>query len=124
MTEKKGPLTDRKYRSALKISRKLSGEKGIDLLIIKNQLDALIAPSGGPAWKTDWINGDHHSISSSSHAAAAGYPNITVPAGFVHSLPVGISFFGRAFSELALIKIAAAYENISDCRKPPFYKIS
>jgi amidase len=124
MAEKKGPLTDRKYRSALKMSGKLSGEKGIDLLIIKNQLDALIAPSGGPAWKTDWINGDHYSMGSSSPAAASGYPNITVPAGFVHGLPVGISFFGRAFSELTLIKLAAAYENISGLRKPPSFKIS
>lgn len=124
LAEKKGPLTDRKYRTALKMSGKLSGEKGIDLLIIKNQLDALIAPSGGPAWKTDWINGDHYSIGSSSPAAASGYPNITVPAGFVHGLPVGISFFGRAFSELTLIKLAAAYENISGLRKPPSFKIS
>ncbi len=121
MAEKKGPLTDRKYRSALKMSRKLSGEKGIDSLIIKNHLDTLIAPSGGPAWKTDWINGDHHSIGSSSPAAAAGYPNITVPAGFVHGLPVGISFFGIAFSELSLIKIAGAYEKVSTIRKPPSY---
>ena len=124
MAEKKGFLTDKKYKLALRKSRKLSGKKGIDALIIKNNLDALIAPSGGPAWKTDWINGDHFTLGSSSPAAAAGYPNITVPAGFIHDLPVGISFFGRAYSEQALIKIALAYEKISGFRISPSFKLS
>ncbi len=121
MAVQKGPLTDRTYKSALKKSRKLSGRKGIDSLLQKNSLDALVAPSGGPPWKVDWINGDHFSIGSASTAAAAGYPNITVPAGVIHGLPVGISFFGRANSEPSLIKIASSYEKITGFRKPPAY---
>ncbi len=122
MAEKKGSLEDRKYRSALKESRTLSGKNGIDFLIKENSFDALVAPSGGPAWKIDLINGDHFSLGSASAAAAAGYPNITVPAGFIHGLPVGISFFGRAKSDWKLIKIAAAYEKLSGFRKPPAYE--
>ncbi len=124
MADQKGSLADRHYLSALKKSKKLSGKKGIDSLIQKNKLTALIAPSGGPAWKTDWINGDHFSLGSSSSAAVSGYPNITVPAGFVHGLPVGISFFGRAYTEQTLIKIALAYEKISGFRKSPSFKLS
>ncbi|MDA3937769.1 MAG: amidase [Spirochaetia bacterium] len=124
MADKKSSLTDRRYRSALRKSRNLSGKKGIDALITKHYLDALIAPSGSPAWKTDLINGDHFTLGSSSPAAAAGYPNITVPAGFIHGLPVGISFFGKSKSELKLIQIAAAYEKISGFRRPPVYKKS
>lgn len=119
MAQNKGSLDERKYRLALKKSKKLSGKKGIDSLINKNHLDALTAPSGGPAWKTDWINGDHFTIGSSGPAAVSGYPNITVPAGFIHGLPVGISFFGKAYSENDLIKIATAFEKLSRFRRAP-----
>lgn len=124
MADKKGTLSDRKYKTALFRSKKLSGQKGIDAVINRHYLDTLAAPSCGPAWKTDLINGDHYSLGSSSFAAASGYPNITVPAGVVHGLPVGLSFFGKAFSDLKLIKIAAAYENISASRTTPLYRLS
>ncbi len=122
MANKKGPLTDKKYLKALGKCKKLSGEKGIDALMKKHKLDAIIAPTGGPAWKIDLINGDHFGGDSSSMAAVAGYPSITVPMGFIHELPVGVSFFGKAFSEPALISIAYAYEQASKHRKPPKYK--
>ena len=124
LAEKKGSLSDRKYKNALKKSRKLSGKNGIDFLTKKHNLDALLAPSGGPSWKTDLINGDHFTLGSSSTAAVSGYPNITVPAGFIHGLPVGISFFGKAKSDWELIKIAAAFENISCIRQVPSYSSS
>jgi amidase len=124
LANKKGPLTDRKYRHALSKSKKLSGPKGIAVVMDKHNLDVLAAPSGGPAWKTDWINGDHYSLGSSSYAAVSGYPNITVPAGFVHGLPIGISFFGKAYSDIKIIKIAAVYEKISTNRKIPMYRPS
>jgi len=85
----------------------------------KNKLDAIIAPTGGPAWPTDLINGDHFTGGSSTPAAVAGYPNINVPAGFSHNLPIGISFFGRPYSDATLIKIAYAYEQATKHRKPP-----
>jgi amidase len=84
-----------------------------------HNLDAIIAPTGSPAWKTDLVNGDSYQLGSSSPAAQAGYPNITVPMGFVEELPVGISFFGRAWSEPVLLEIAYAYENATKYRKPP-----
>lgn len=82
-------------------------------------MDAIVAPSGGPAWLTDWVNGDHHSGGSSSPAAVAGYPNITVPAGYIFGLPVGISFFGGAFQEPTLIRLAYAFEQATRARRPP-----
>jgi len=85
----------------------------------KNKLDAIAAPAGGPAWITDLVNGDHFSGGSSTPAAVAGYPNITVPAGLVHELPVGISFFGRPWSEPRLIGFAYAYEQATRHRRPP-----
>jgi len=85
----------------------------------KHHLDALIAPTGGPAWLTDLANGDHFTGGSSNAAAVAGYPNVNVPAGFVFGLPVGISFFGRAWSEPVLIKIAYGFEQLTKVRKPP-----
>jgi len=85
----------------------------------KFQLDALVAPTGGPAWITDLVDGDHFGGGSSSAAAVAGYPNINVPAGFAFGLPVGISFFGRAWSEPTLIKLAYAFEQATKFRKPP-----
>ncbi|MEN8152590.1 MAG: amidase [Acidobacteriota bacterium] len=122
MAEKKGPLTDKKYLQALKKCKELAGKNGIDATMYKYKLDAIIAPTGGPAWKTDHVNGDHFGGGSSSAAAVAGYPNITVPAGFVHELPVGISFFGKAFTEPALISIAYAYEQATKHRRPPQFR--
>ncbi|MDT5156927.1 MAG: amidase [Acidobacteriota bacterium] len=117
--EAKGPLTDPAYLKALKSSKLLAQAQGIDAVMTKNNLDALIAPTGGPAWTTDLVNGDHFTGGSSTPAAVAGYPNVQVPAGYVYGLPVGISFFGRAFSEATLIRLAYAYEQASKHRQPP-----
>lgn len=115
----KGPLTEKAYRAALAKNQRLSRGQGIDFVMIKNKLDALIAPTGGPPWPTDWVNGDHFTGGYSSASAVAGYPHITVPAGYVFGLPVGISFFGRAWSEPTLIKFAYAFEQATRVRRPP-----
>lgn len=117
--EAKGPLTEKAYLDALANNQKLSRADGIDAVMDKFRLDAIVAPTGGPAWITDLIDGDHDSGGSSSPAAVAGYPNINVPAGFVFGLPVGISFFGRAYSEPALIRIAYAFEQATRFRRAP-----
>ena len=115
----KGPLTSKDYLSALRKNHLLSRTQGIDFVMLKHRLDAMIAPTGGPAWPTDWINGDHFTGGYSSASAVAGYPHITVPAGYVFGLPVGLSFFGRAWSEASLIKYAYAYEAATKARRPP-----
>jgi amidase len=115
----KGPLTDKAYRDALTKNRRLSRKEGIDAVMDKNKLDALIAPTGGPAWTTDWINGDHFTGGYSTASAVAGYPHITVPTGYVFGLPVGISFFGRSWSEPTLIKFAYAFEQATKARRAP-----
>ena len=117
--EKTNGLEEPVYMEALAKAQKLTREKGIDLLMDQHQLDALIAPTNGPAWTIDLVNGDHFGGGSSEPAAISGYPNITVPAGYVHGLPVGISFFGRAWSEPTLIRLAYAYEQASKHRKAP-----
>src|ERR1700691_3683574 len=117
--EKKGPLTDKTYLDALAKNHLLTREQGIDGVMAKYRLDALVAPTAGPTWLIDLIDGDHDTGGSSSLAAVAGYPNINVPMGFVRGLPVGISFFGRAWSEPTLIKIAYAFEQAARGRKPP-----
>ena len=117
--EAKGPLTDKAYLDALANDVKQSRAEGIDAVMDKFRLDALVGPTSGPAWLTDLIDGDHDSGGSSTPAAVAGYPNINVPAGFVRGLPVGISFFGRAYSEAALIRIAYAFEQATRFRRPP-----
>ncbi|HYO62843.1 MAG TPA: amidase [Pyrinomonadaceae bacterium] len=117
--QEKGPLTSRPYLAALAKNRRLTRTLGIDAVMTKHKLDALVAPTGGPAWPTDLINGDHFTGGSSSPAAVAGYPNVNVPAGFVHGLPVGISFFGRAYTEPTLIKLAYAFEQATRHRRPP-----
>jgi len=117
--EAKGPLTDKKYRDALEKNHRLARTEGIDAMMAKHRLDALVAPTSGPIWLTDLIAGDHDTGSSSSLPAVAGYPNIQVPAGFVFGLPVGISFFGRAWSEPKLLRIAYAFEQATRARKPP-----
>jgi amidase len=104
---------------ALSKNHLLTRTQGIDLVLTKNRLDALIAPTGGPAWPTDWINGDHFTGGYSSASAVAGYPHITVPAGDVFGLPVGISFFAGAYSESKLIKIAYAFEQATKARRAP-----
>jgi amidase len=117
--EEKGTLTDKDYIAALAANRSLSREHGIDAVMDKFHLDAIVAPTGGPAWITDLVNGDHAVGGSSNAVAVAGYPNINVPAGFVFGLPVGISFFGRAWSEPVLLKIAYGFEQLVKARKPP-----
>ena len=118
---KKGSLSSRPYLQALKTCRLYSRAQGIDALMDKNGLDAVVAPTNGPTWLIDLINGDCGSnyVSSSSLAAVAGYPSITVPAGFIKELPIGISFFGRAFSEHVLIKLAYAFEQTTKARRIP-----
>jgi amidase len=118
-SEEKGPLTTQEYIDAVAKARDLARKEGIDATMDKNNLDALVGPTGGPAWLTDHINGDSFGGGSSSTAAVAGYPNITVPAGFVHGLPVGISFFGRAWSEPVLLRVAYAFEQATKARKAP-----
>jgi amidase len=117
--EAKGPLTTKEYLDALEKNHRLSRAEGIDAIMNKEKLDAMIAPTGGPAWPTDLINGDHFTGGYSTPSAVAGYPHITVPAGNVYGLSVGISILGRAWSEGILIKIAYAYEQATKHRKSP-----
>ncbi len=117
--EAKGPLTSKEYLEALAKNQKLAGPEGIDAAMSKHKLDAMVAPTGGPPWPTDLVNGDHFTGGYSTPSAVAGYPHITVPAGYVHGLPVGVSFFGRAYSEPTLIKLAYAYEQATKLRRPP-----
>lgn len=117
--EASGPLTSSDYRTALAKCRELSREKGIDAAMAKHRLDAIVAPTGGPAWVTDLVSGDHFGGGSSTLPAVAGYPNITVPAGFIRGLPVGISFFGRAWSEPVLFRLAYAFEQATHHRRAP-----
>ena len=115
----KGPLTSTPYIQALRKNHLLTRSQGIDYIMKKHRLDALIAPTGGPAWPTDWINGDHFTGGYSSASAVAGYPHITVPAGYVFGMPVGISFFGGAYSDAKLIQMAYAFEQATKARRPP-----
>jgi len=119
MAQKKGPLSEKKYRDQLARNLRMSRTQGIDATMNKYKLDAIVAPTGSPPWVTDLINGDHFSGASSTPAAVAGYPNINVPAGYSHNLPVGISFFGRAYSEATLIRLAYAYEQATKHRRAP-----
>lgn len=119
MAEKKGPLTEKKYLDALAKNHVKARTKGIDAVMKKYRLDAIVAPTGAPAWTTDLVNGDHFTGASATPAAVAGYPNINVPAGFAFGLPVGISFMGSAWSEPTLIRIAYAFEQATHHRQPP-----
>ncbi len=119
--QEKGPLTDKAYLDALERCRRMSRTEGIDALMDKHQLDAIVAPSGGPAGTTDHIYGDRGVGGSSGAAAVAGYPNITLPTGQFLGMPVGISFFGRAYSEPTLLKIAFAFEQATKARKAPHF---
>lgn len=123
LAQSKGDIESAEYKKALTLMMKGMRENGIDKVMNDNKLDALIAPTGAPAWKTDLVNGDNYLGSSSSYAAIAGYPNISVPMGNIDGLPVGISFFGRAWSEPLLIEIAYSYEQATKHReKPKFIK--
>jgi len=118
-SEQKGPLSSKEYIDALDLNHRLSRAEGIDFVMDKFKLDALVAPTAGPAWITDLINGDHVAGGSSSAAAVAGYPNINVTAGYLWGLPVGISFFGRAWSEPTLLRIAYSFEQLTKARQKP-----
>jgi amidase len=119
--QSRGPLTSPGYRKALATCRRLWRTEGIDQLMTLHRLDALVAPTGNPAWTIDLVNGDHFTGSVTTPAAVAGYPHVTVPAGFAFGLPVGLSFFGRAWSEPALIGMAYAFEQATRHRRPPAY---
>ena len=117
--EAKGPLTAPAYRKALAICRRLARTAGLDAVLAKHNLDAIVAPTGNPAWPTDPVNGDHFTGSSSTPAAVAGYPSVSVPMGYAWGLPVNLSFFGGAWSEPTLIRLAYAFEQITMHRKAP-----
>jgi len=118
--EKKGPLTTPAYRAARRRCVRWSRALGIDGVMAKHKLDAVVAPTGGPAWPTDLVNGDHFAGGSvTTLPAVAGYPHVTVPMGQVFGLPVGLSFFGRAWSEPTLVKCAFSYEQATKRRKAP-----
>jgi amidase len=106
---------------ALARCRRLSRTEGLDAILDKEKLDAIVAPTGGAAWLTDHVTGDHFGGGSSTPSAVAGYPAITVPAGFVSGLPIGLSFLGRAWSEPTLLKLAHAFEQATRARRPPRY---
>ena len=122
--DKKGDLNSEEYIKALSTMTKATREDGIDKVMNTNKLDAIIAPTGSPAWKTDLLLGDHFVGGSSSLAAISGYPAITVPMGFIDNLPVGITFFGKAWNEPLLLEIAYSYEQGTKHRKAPKYHIS
>ena len=124
MAEGKGDLSDMEYKTALANLVRMSQKLGIDRVVAKNELDAIIAPTGSPAWETDLINGDNYYLGSSSPAAWAGYPNITLPMGDVDGLPVGISIFGKAWSEPTLIEIAFDFEQRSKARIVPSFQVN
>ena len=117
--QKRGPLTSPVYQKALATCRARARTQGVDAVMTRLRLDAIVAPTGSPAWMIDVVNGDHFLGASSSPAAVSGYPSITVPAGFAYGLPVGVSFIGRAWSERTLIRLAYAYEQATRHRKPP-----
>ena len=119
--EEKGPLTEKSYKDALQTNRRLTRKEGIDALVSKHKLDAIVGPTAGAAWVTDWICGDHADSGCASPPAVAGYPHVTVPAGFTFGLPLGISFFGPAWTEPKLLKIAYAFEQQRKARRRPAF---
>ncbi len=119
LAQEKGDLESPEYLEALATMQKGMREEGIDRVMDEHDLDAIISPTGSPAWKSDLVNGDAFHLGSSSPAAIAGYPNITVPMGFIDELPVGVSFFGRAWSEPVLLEMVYAFEQSTKHRKAP-----
>ena len=119
LAQKKGPLTDKAYVDALEKNRTLSRSEGLDKALDAHRLDALVALTTSPAWPTDLVNGDHFTGGSTTPAAVSGYPSVTVPAGQVSGLPVGISFIGREWADAALIKLAYAFDQATRHRRPP-----
>ena len=124
MAEKKGPLTEKAYLDALAKNHDVTRTRGIDAVIDTEKLDALVTIANGPAWPIDLVNGDAYTGGASSPAAVAGYPSITVPAGNVHGLPVGLLFFGKAWSEPKLIALAYAFEQATKARRAPAFATS
>jgi amidase len=120
----KGDLSTAEYEKALAVMTKATREDGIDKVMKTYSLDAIMAPTGSPAWKTDLVLGDHYIGGNSSLAAISGYPAITVPMGFIDELPVGVTFYGKAWEEGLLIEIAYSYEQGTKHRKAPKYSIS
>lgn len=118
-SEAKGPLTDDAYVKALESSKRLSGAEGLDAALREHRLDAIIGPSGSPAWTTDLVNGDHYVGGNTSPSAVSGNPAITVPAGLIHELPVGVTFYGAAWSEPVLLRLAYAFEQAMPARRSP-----
>jgi amidase len=121
MAQKKGTLASPAYRKALATCRVRSRTQGIDAVMSAHRLDAIVAPTGGPAWPIDPVNGDHFLGASSTPAAVAGYPSITVPAGFVHGLPIGVSFIGRPWTEAKLLGLAYSFEQATHHRRLPHF---
>ena len=122
--QEKGTLFEKPYVEARQKCQRLSREEGIDAVLEKNRLDAIVAPTGGLPWLIDWANGDADTGGCSSPAAVAGYPHITVPAGFVYGMPVGLSFFGGAWNEGGLLKLAYAFEQATKARRAPAFQSS
>ena len=122
--QSKGDLNSKIYKDALKDMIRAFREQGIDRIMTKHNLDAIVSPTGSPAWKTDLINGDNYYISTTVYAALSGYPNINVPMGLIGNVPVGISFYGRAWSEPKLLEIAYAYEQNTKYRKSPKFLLT
>ena len=122
--QSKGDLNSKIYKNALLNMLKAFRGQGLDRIMKKHNLDAIVSPTGSPAWKTDLINGDKYYISTTVYAALSGYPNINVPMGFIGNVPVGISFYGRAWSEPLLLEIAYAYEQKTKHRKAPEFLIT
>jgi amidase len=117
--EKRGPLTDEIYLKAQQEKWRLSRAEGIDGVMQKYKLDAIVAVTGGMLWPIDLVNGDHRTGGSSTPAASAGYPSITVPAGYIFGLPVGISFMAGAYQEPQILRLAYAFEQATKVRHPP-----
>lgn len=122
--QQKGPLTEKTYKDALVANHRLARKEGIDAVIAKYKVDAIVGPTAGPAWLTDWVAGDRADSGCASPPAVAGYPHITVPAGYKFGLPLGISFFGAAWSEPKLIRVAYAFEQARKARRKPGFSSS
>jgi amidase len=120
--EAKGPLTETAYLEALAACRQRARTEGLDRVFATQRVEALIAPSNGPVWATDYAKGDVYGGGNSSVAAVAGYPSVTVPTGFASALPLGLSFIGPAYSEARLLSLAYAYEQLTRARRAPTYR--